>query len=112
MVGADPLSLTFGALADPTRRAILARLARGEASVAELAKPFDLTPRAISKHVALLERAGLVTRSRDAQRRLSHIQLEPLVDLDAWLQTYRQLWTKRFDRLDSRLQRLQHRGHK
>jgi DNA-binding transcriptional ArsR family regulator len=112
MVGSDRLSLTFGALADPTRRAILERLLQGEASVADLAEPFDLTARAVSKHVAVLERAGLVSRGRDAQRRPTRIQLEPLVHLDAWLQLYRRVWTQRFDQLDSRLERLQHRKPK
>ena len=99
----DRLSLTFGALADPTRRAILARLLTGEASVAELAVPFDMTPRAISKHVAVLEAAGLVSRGRDAQRRPSRIRAEPLAEVDDWLGAYRRLWTKRFDNLDRRL---------
>jgi DNA-binding transcriptional ArsR family regulator len=99
----DALSATFGALADPTRRAILDRLLVGDASVAELAEPFAMTQRAVSKHVAGLEAAGLVTRGRDAQRRPSRIRVEPLVDVDSWLDTYRQQWQDRFDRLDDRL---------
>jgi DNA-binding transcriptional ArsR family regulator len=99
----DPLSATFSALADPTRRAILARLLQGEASVAELAAPFSMTPRAVSKHIGVLEAAGLVTRERDAQRRPSRIRAEPLVDVDTWLGSYRQLWLGRFGRLNARL---------
>ncbi|MCY1054875.1 MULTISPECIES: metalloregulator ArsR/SmtB family transcription factor [Nannocystis] len=105
----DPLSLTFAALADPTRRAILDRLRAGEASVAELAEPFQMTPRAVSKHIGVLEAAGLVTRGRDAQRRPSRIRAEPLADVDRWLESYRQLWNRRFDRLDERLRRQQKR---
>jgi DNA-binding transcriptional ArsR family regulator len=99
----DPLSATLAALADPTRRAILARLRAGEASVSELATPFALTPQAISKHIKVLEAAGLVTRSRDAQRHLSRLRAEPLVELDQWLGDYRALWQHRFDRLEQRL---------
>lgn len=97
------LDLVFSALADPTRRAILARLAKGEASVSELAEPFDMTPRAISKHVAVLEAAGLVSRGRDAQRRPSSLRVEPLRDIDDWLDGYRKLWNDRFDRLGAQL---------
>jgi len=97
------LDLVFSALADPTRRAILARLAKGEASVAELAEPFDMTPRAISKHVAVLEAAGLVARGRDAQRRPSTLRIEPLRHIDDWLDPYRKLWNDRFDRLGAHL---------
>jgi DNA-binding transcriptional ArsR family regulator len=107
MMPRDQLSSTFAALADPTRRAILARLATGEASVAELAEPFKMTTRAVSKHIGVLEAAGLVTRGRDAQRRPSRIRGEPLADIDVWLQAYRRLWNARFDRLDERLQTLQ-----
>jgi DNA-binding transcriptional ArsR family regulator len=103
----DQLSTTFAALADPTRRAILARLLKGDASVAELAEPFQMTTRAVSKHIGVLETAGLVTRSRDAQRRPSRIRAEPLADVDAWLQSYRCLWNSRFQRLDERLAKLQ-----
>lgn len=99
----DPLSMTFAALADPTRRAILARLTTGEASVAELAEPFDMTMRAVSSHIAVLEAAGLVTRGRDAQRRPSRLRLDPLADIDGWLEDYRKLWTRRFDQLDKHL---------
>ncbi|WP_394835778.1 metalloregulator ArsR/SmtB family transcription factor [Pendulispora rubella] len=99
----DPLSSTFAALADPTRRAILERLLEGEASVGELAEPFAMTVRAISKHVAVLEAAGLVVRGRDAQRRPSRIRAEPLAAVDHWLETYRGLWNARFDRLNERL---------
>jgi len=101
------LDSIFSALADPTRRAILERLSRGEAFVAELAEPFDITPRGVSKHVAVLEAAGLVVRSRDAQRRPSQICLAPLIEVDRWLGNYRQLWNNRFDRLDERLEELQ-----
>ena len=97
------LDAVFGALADPTRRAILARLRRGEASVADLAAPFELTPRAIAKHVAVLEAAGLVSRSRDAQRRPSRLRAEGLAAVDRWLEGYRDLWSDRFDRLGRRL---------
>lgn len=95
----DCLSSTFHALADPTRRAILARLAVGEASVGELAKPFDMSVRAVSKHVGVLQDAGLVSRSIDAQRRLSRLESAPLKELDHWLDGYRLLWTCRLDRL-------------
>jgi DNA-binding transcriptional ArsR family regulator len=95
----DSLSSTFGALADPTRRAILARLAIGEASVRELAAPFSISERAISKHVGVLERAGLVSRSRDSQRRLSRIEAMPLHEIHNWLDDYRELWSGRFDRI-------------
>ena len=98
------MNRAFAALSDTTRRAILGRLLRGEASVAELATPFALTARAVSKHVAVLEAAGLITRRRDAQRRLSFIRAEPLTEIDAWLDGYRNLWTSRFDRLHHRLE--------
>lgn len=97
------LDLAFAALSDATRRAILARLLRGEASVAELAAPFAMTPRAISKHVGVLEAAGLVVRSRDAQKRPSRLKAEPLEGIDRWLDPYRALWNARFDRLERRL---------
>jgi DNA-binding transcriptional ArsR family regulator len=109
-VGVDRLSLTFAALADPTRRAILERLLKGEASVSELAEPFRMTTRAVSKHIGVLEAAGLVTRSRDAQRRPSRIRAEPLADVDVWLQRYRHLWHGRFRRLEQRLSKLQKGG--
>lgn len=97
----DELDSTFGALADPTRRAIVARLAAGEASVAELARPFDMSQPAISKHLSVLERAGLITRRRDRQRRLCRLEAEPLAVATGWLETYRALWESQFQRLDS-----------
>jgi DNA-binding transcriptional ArsR family regulator len=99
----DLLDATFAALADRTRRAILARLREGAASIGELAEPFDLTPRAISKHVAVLEAAGLVTRERDAQRRPSRLSAEPLIRVDEWLEMYRPVWKGRFARLHQQL---------
>jgi DNA-binding transcriptional ArsR family regulator len=106
-VANDQLSLTFGALADPTRRAILERLLSGDASVGELAQPFRMTTRAVSKHIAVLEAAGLVTRARDAQRRPSRIRVDPLLRVDEWLQLYRQRWTGRFRRLGKSLREQQ-----
>lgn len=103
----DRLSLAFGALADPTRRAILSRLALGEASVAELARPFDMSVRAVSKHIRVLERADLVVRGRDAQRRPSRIQAAPLREAYVWLENYRLLWEGRFDRMGALLERIQ-----
>ncbi|RWI57037.1 MAG: ArsR family transcriptional regulator [Mesorhizobium sp.] len=102
----DPLSQTFSALADPTRRAILAQLSRGDASVIELAKPFEMTPQAVSKHVGVLERAGLVSRRREAQRNVSHLEPGPLVDVEVWLAEYRRLWKTRFDNIDDLLARI------
>jgi DNA-binding transcriptional ArsR family regulator len=109
-VAHDHLSATFAALSDPTRRAILARLLQGEASVAELAQPFRMTTRAVSKHIGVLEAAGLVTRGRDAQRRPSRIRAEPLAEVDSWLESYRRLWISRFRRLDERLADLETKG--
>lgn len=103
----DQLDATFAALADPTRRAILARLAGGDASVAELAEPFEMSQPAISKHLKVLERAGLITRHRDAQRRPCRIQAEPLGGANAWLEGYRQFWEGRYQRLDTLLEELQ-----
>jgi DNA-binding transcriptional ArsR family regulator len=103
---ANQLSLTFGALADPTRRAILARLARGEADVSELMKPFDLSQPAISKHLNVLERAGLVMRGRDAQRRPRKLEARPLAEATQWLETYREYWEASFVRLDGLLSEL------
>jgi len=100
---ADALSTTFAALADPTRRAILERLAEGEATVSELAAPFPITSQAISKHLRVLEHAGLIERTRTAQRRPSRLRGAPLADADAWLQFYRRFWEASFDRLDERL---------
>jgi DNA-binding transcriptional ArsR family regulator len=103
----DPLSATFAALADPTRRAMLAQLTLGEASVSKLAEPFDMSLPAISKHLKVLERAGLIKRSREAQWRPCRIELNPLKGVDSWLDEYRRLWEERFDRLDVYLQELQ-----
>jgi DNA-binding transcriptional ArsR family regulator len=99
----DGLSTTFAALADPTRREILARLADGEATVNELAEPFPITLQAISKHLKVLERAGLITRGRTAQLRPSRLQGTPLRDAAAWLESYRRFWEDSFDRLDARI---------
>jgi DNA-binding transcriptional ArsR family regulator len=103
----DHLSTTFAALADPTRRAILARLASGDCSVTELAEPFEMSMPAVSKHLRVLERAGLITRSREAQRRPCRIKAAPLKDVAAWAEQYRHIWEQRFDRLDAYLQELQ-----
>jgi len=103
----DRLSNTFAALADPTRRAILARLAAGEASVKELAAPFDMTPPAITKHLKVLERSGLIGRSREAQKRPCRLKPKPLKEAVDWLERYRELWEERLDRLDEYLQELQ-----
>jgi DNA-binding transcriptional ArsR family regulator len=103
----DPLSTTFSALADPTRRAILARLALGETSVSELAKPFDISAPAISKHLKVLERAGLITRGRAAQWRPCRIEPGALRSVDDWLERYRRLWEQQLDRLDAYLSDLQ-----
>src|ERR1700744_5830910 len=99
MMSSDPLSLTFAALADPTRRAILARLALGETSVTELAEPFDMSLPAVSKHLKVLERAGLIARGREAQWRPCRIEPRALKDVDDWLETYRRMWEARLDRL-------------
>ncbi|HXS96181.1 MAG TPA: metalloregulator ArsR/SmtB family transcription factor [Candidatus Limnocylindrales bacterium] len=103
----DSLSNTFAALADPTRRAILARLVSGEASVTELAAPFDMSMPAISKHIKVLEHAGLIARGRDAQWRPCRIAPAPLRDISEWLEDYRRFWEESFDRLDDYLQELQ-----
>ncbi len=103
----DPLSATLSALADPTRRAILARLARGEASVNELSAPFSMSQPAISKHLKVLEQAGLISRGRVAQSRPCRLEAAPLRDLAGWLETYRQFWDQSFDRLDAYLKELQ-----
>jgi DNA-binding transcriptional ArsR family regulator len=102
----DQLNATFMALADPTRRAILARLASGEASVTELAEPFAMTQPAISKHLKVLERAGLISRSHDAQRRPRHLEAKPLAEAAQWLEDYRQHWEAAFQRLDDLLEEL------
>jgi DNA-binding transcriptional ArsR family regulator len=101
------LDATFAALADPTRRAILARLAGGEASVAELAEPFDMTQPAISKHLKVLEQAGLIAQGRDGQRRPRRLDARPLADAEAWLEQYRRFWEQRFRRLEAVLDELQ-----
>jgi len=103
---ADHLSETFGALADPTRRAILARLASGEASVTQLAEPFSMSMPAISKHLKVLERAGLIARGREAQWRPCRLQAAPLQDVAGWLEHYRKFWEQSFDRLDDYLREL------
>jgi DNA-binding transcriptional ArsR family regulator len=99
----DQLSTTFAALADPTRRAILARLAHGEATVNELAAPFPISVQAVSKHLQVLERAGLIDRGRTAQLRPSRLRAVPMKDAADWLDSYRQFWSASFDRLDERL---------
>jgi DNA-binding transcriptional ArsR family regulator len=104
----DPLSLTFGALADPTRRAILARLASGgDADVSQLMKPFDLSQPTISKHLTVLERAGLVKRGRDAQRRPRTLVVAPLKDAADWMEPFRQFWERKFASLDEYLKQMQ-----
>lgn len=103
----DPLSVTFAALADPTRRAILARLSKGEATVTELAEPFDMSMPAISKHLKVLERAGLIERGREAQWRPCRLQAEPLKQVESWVEQYRMHWEERLDRLGEYLKELQ-----
>jgi DNA-binding transcriptional ArsR family regulator len=103
----DRISTTFSALADPTRRAILARLALGETSVTELAEPFAMSLPAISRHLKVLERAGLITRGRAAQWRPCRLEAAPLKDVTQWLETYRRFWEESFDRLGAYLQELQ-----
>jgi DNA-binding transcriptional ArsR family regulator len=104
---ADPLSKTFAALADPTRRAILARLALGELSVTELAEPFQMSLPAVSKHLKVLERAGLIRRGREAQWRPCQLDASPLKDVAEWVERYRRFWTESFDRLDDYLRKIQ-----
>jgi DNA-binding transcriptional ArsR family regulator len=108
----DPLSITFSALADPTRRAILARLASGEASVTELAEPFEMTMPAISKHLKVLERAGLIARGREAQWRPCRLEAGPLKDVAQWVEHYRTFWEESLDRLDDYLRELKTQGKK
>jgi DNA-binding transcriptional ArsR family regulator len=103
----DHLSSTFAALADPTRRAILARLASGEKSVTELAQPFAMSMPAISKHLRVLERAGLIARGREAQWRPRRLEAQPLKEVADWVEHYRRFWEESFDRLDAYLQQLQ-----
>jgi DNA-binding transcriptional ArsR family regulator len=105
-VSHDHLDVTFAALADPTRRAILARLASGEASVTELAEPFEMSQPAISKHLKVLERAGLITGGRDAQRRPRRLEAQPLAEATEWLEGYRRFWEDSFQRLDGVLDEL------
>lgn len=112
MQSVDHLSGTFAALADPTRRAILARLARGEASVGEVAKPFDMSMPAISKHLKVLEHAGLIARSRDGQLRPCRLVAAPLKDANDWLETYRRFWEHSFDRLSLYLEETGKKGKK
>jgi DNA-binding transcriptional ArsR family regulator len=107
----DPLSVTFAALADPTRRAILARLASGECSVKELAAPFEMSLPAVSKHLQVLERAGLISKGRSAQWRPCRIEAGPLQGVAEWAETYRHLWEGRLDRLGTYLQDLQKKGN-
>jgi DNA-binding transcriptional ArsR family regulator len=113
---ADALSATFAALADPTRRAMLLRLRSGERSVTELAEPFDMSLPAVSKHLKVLERAGLIGRSRDAQSRPCRLQAAPMKEVFVWVERYRRCWEESFDRLDDYLHELQKkekkRGHK
>jgi DNA-binding transcriptional ArsR family regulator len=103
----DQLSAVFGALADPTRRAILARLTEGDATVAELAAPFTVSQPAISRHLKVLEQAGLISRRRRATARLSHLEAEPLREATAWLARYHEFWDESFDRLDALLAAVQ-----
>ncbi len=103
----DPLSTTFAALADPTRRAILARLATGEATVNELAEPFEITLQAVSKHLKVLERAGLISRGRDAQYRPCHLESAPLDSAIGWIEEHRNIWQQRFDQLEQHLRKIQ-----
>ena len=112
MTPADRLDATFAALADPTRRAILARLASGEASVTELAEPFEMSQPAISKHLKVLERAGLISRGRDAQRRPRRLEAQPLAEATKWLEPYRQFWESSFRRLDALLEELKSKDKK
>ena len=108
----DPLSTTFAALADPTRRAILARLSSGEASVTELAEPFAMSLPAISKHLKVLERAGLISRGRDAQWRPCRLEASPLKEVAEWVENYRRFWEQSLDRLEEYLRELQAKGKK
>ena len=107
IMATDRLSATFAALADPTRRAILARLALGETSVTELAEPFEMSLPAVSKHLKVLERAGLITRGREAQWRPCRIDAAPLKDIDGWLERYRRFWDESLDRLEDYLVEMQ-----
>jgi len=106
----DPLSLTFAALADPTRRALLARLAEGEATVNDLAEPFPISLQAVSRHLKVLERAGLISRGRDAQWRPCRLETAPLEQVSVWIGRYHDQWEARFDRLDEEIRRIQDAG--
>jgi DNA-binding transcriptional ArsR family regulator len=106
------LNAIFAALADPTRRAIVARLAKGEASVAELVEPFEMTQPAISKHLKVLERAGLISRGRDAQRRPCRLEAQPLAEANEWLERYRDCWEQNFLRLDALLEEMKAEGRR
>jgi DNA-binding transcriptional ArsR family regulator len=108
----DPLSSTFAALADPTRRAILAKLSSGDASVTELAQPFEMSLPAVSKHLKVLERAGLIARSREAQWRPCQLEAGPLRNVAEWIEHYRRFWTDSFDRLDDYLHELKNKENK
>ena len=112
MTGTERLNATFAALADPTRRAILARLSRGETSVGELAKPFNISGPAVSKHLKVLENAGLIARSRDAQWRPARLEAGPLQDVSKWIEEYRRFWDQSLDRLDDYLKTIQPREKK
>jgi DNA-binding transcriptional ArsR family regulator len=109
-MASDPLSATFAALADPTRRAILARLVSGPASVTELAEPFDMSLPAVSKHLKMLERAGLIARGREAQWRPCSLEAGPLKEIAEWAEGYRRFWEQSFDRLDEYLRELKSKG--
>jgi len=111
-MSADRLSMTFAALADPTRRAILARLASGEASVTEIAEPFEMSLPAVSKHLKVLERAGLIARSREAQWRPCQLNARPLREVADWVEHYRRFWEESFDRLDEYLHKLKKKERK
>lgn len=106
MLTTSDLDATFAALADPTRRAILARLSQGEANVSELAAPFAMSQPAISKHLRVLEKAGLIVKGRDAQRRPCRLQVDNLLDAEHWIETYRRIWEENFGRLDALLEEL------
>jgi DNA-binding transcriptional ArsR family regulator len=112
MISSQRLDATFAALADPTRRAILARLASGEASVTQLLQPFAISQPAISKHLKVLERAGLISRGQDAQRRPCRLEAKPLADVSVWLERYRQFWEARFQRLDALLDEMKNKEKK
>lgn len=112
MLASERLDLTFAALADPTRRAILARLAKGEASVGELAEPFAMSQPAISKHLKVLEKAGLVSVGQDRQSRPRRMETKPLVEASTWIERYREIWESNFERLDALLDELQSKPEK